>query len=114
MYQLSTIEINIFFLTAELLVGQQVGLFLSLWKQVKDSQESQQSKSTISSISTVGIMSFRYSTRQKKKKTLSEQLDIGAGKYVHDVQFSSTYEKNKIFSYNGLLHRPKRLISPKK
>ena len=34
-------------------------------------------------------MSSKYNTRQQKKKSLSEQLDIGAGRYVHNVEYSS-------------------------
>ena len=59
-------------------------------------------------------MSFRYSTRQKKKKSLSEQLDIGAGKYVHDVQFSSTYEKKQDIPLHWSSPLSKKWISPKK
>ena len=35
-------------------------------------------------------MSFKYITRSKKKQSLSDQLDIGAGRYVHNVQFTSS------------------------
>ena len=40
-------------------------------------------------------MSYRFKTRYGcRKKTMSEQLEIGAGRYVHDVEFLSFNETN--------------------
>ena len=40
-------------------------------------------------------MSYRFKTRHgRRKKTMSERLEIGAGRYVHDVEFLPFNETN--------------------
>ena len=40
-------------------------------------------------------MASRYRTRQKRKKrSTAEEFDIGVGKYVHDVEFTSSFISN--------------------
>ena len=41
-------------------------------------------------------MAYHYVLRNKKKKSLSETLDIGAGKYVHNLEFTSNSENTKV------------------
>ena len=43
-------------------------------------------------------MAYHYLLRNSKKKSLSETLDIGAGKYVHNVEFMSNSENTKYTS----------------
>ena len=43
-------------------------------------------------------MAYHYILRNKKKKSLSETLDIGAGKYVHNLEFMSNSENTKFTS----------------
>ena len=41
-------------------------------------------------------MAYHYVLRNKKKKSLSESLDIGAGWYVHNLEFTSTSANTKV------------------
>ena len=41
-------------------------------------------------------MAYHYVLRNNKKKSLSESLDIGAGRYVHNLEFTSNSENTKV------------------
>ena len=47
-------------------------------------------------------MSYRFRSKSKRrKKTLSEKFEIGAGRFVHDVQFSFSTKDDKSLNYSS-------------
>ena len=46
-------------------------------------------------------MAYRFRTRHsRRKKTMSEKLEIGARRYVHNLEFYSWTNKNNVVGQN--------------